>query len=196
MSDRETLLLDAAIQVLAEGGIRRLTHRAVDAQAGLPLGSTSNRFRTRDALLGGVLQRLLERETALWTRLSLDTSTHSIDEFAGRLGSVVESLGDTERALTVARHAVFAEAMQQPALRTALDTARRQLTEALSPLLIELGSRNPGDLRRLLALVDGLLLSQLIDPAPDLAPGTAIAALLHGLIGPEVSRTALSPRTP
>lgn len=184
MADRELLLLDAAIQVLAEGGIRRLTHRAVDARAGLPQGSTSNRFRSRDALLSGVLNRLMEREEALWTQLSLATSTHSIDEFALRLGSVVEVLSDTERALTVARHAVFAEATQQPGLRHALETARRHLAESLSPLLGELGSRDPEDLRRLLALVDGLLIGQLIDPTPDFAPGPTIAVLLHGLLDP------------
>src|SRR5262245_42599709 len=53
MKSRELVLLDAAIEVLAERGTRGLTHRAVDARAGLPLGSTSNRFRTRNALLGG-----------------------------------------------------------------------------------------------------------------------------------------------
>jgi DNA-binding transcriptional regulator YbjK len=182
VTDREVLLLDAAIQVLADGGVRRLTHRAVDAQAGLPLGSTSNRFRTRDALLAGVLRRLLEREAAIWTQLSLHTSTHSIDEFASRLGRVVEVLGEAERALTVARHAVFAEATQRSTLRAALDAGRRQLGDSLSPLLGELGSADPGgDLRRLLALVDGLLIGQLIDPAPDFTPGRTIAALLHGL---------------
>lgn len=183
MPDRELLLLDAAIDVLADGGIRRLTHRAVDARAGVPSGSTSNRFRTRDALLAGVLQRLLERETALWTRMSAGMSTDSIDTFAARLGRVVETLSDTERALTLARHAVFAQAARQPALRTELRAARRELAGWMGPLLTDLASRNPGDdLRHLLALVDGLLSSQLVDPIPDFTPAPAIAALLHGLI--------------
>ncbi len=52
MGTRRDDLLDAAICVLGESGIRGLTHRAVDAAAGLPAGSASNLFRTRDALLG------------------------------------------------------------------------------------------------------------------------------------------------
>ncbi|MCD0485755.1 TetR family transcriptional regulator C-terminal domain-containing protein [Streptacidiphilus sp. ASG 303] len=185
MSDRELLLLDAAIGVLAHGGIRRLTHRAVDARAGVPTGSTSNRFRTREALLTGVLGRLLERETALWTGPAVRTGAGGIDGFAVRLGSVVEALGSTDRELTLARHAVFAEAARQPALRTALQAARRRLAAWLAPLLADLGSHDPaGDLRRLLALVDGLLAGQLVDPEDDFTPAPAIAALLHGLIDP------------
>jgi DNA-binding transcriptional regulator YbjK len=183
VSDRERLLLDAAIDVLADGGIRRLTHRAVDARAGLPVGSTSNRFRSRDTLLAGVLHRLLERETAVWTRMSAGMSTDSIDAFAARLGRVVEALGGSERKLTLARHAVFAQAARQPALRTELRAARRQIAAWMGPLLTDLGSRDPGgDLRYLLALLDGLLSSQLVDPTRNFTPAPAIAALLHGLI--------------
>lgn len=183
MSDREQLLLDAAIDVLADGGIRRLTHRAVDAQAKVPVGSTSNRFRSRDALLAGVLHRLLERETAVWTRMSVGMSTDSIDAFAARLGRLVEALSGDERKLTLARHAVFAQAEREPTLRTELRAARRQIAEWMGPLLTDLGSRNPGeDLRYLLALLDGLLSSQLVDPTPNFTPAPAISALLHGLI--------------
>ena len=57
MTNRRDDLLDAAIAVLGESGIHALTHRAVDAAAGLPAGSASNHFRTRDALLGAVVER-------------------------------------------------------------------------------------------------------------------------------------------
>jgi DNA-binding transcriptional regulator YbjK len=184
VSERERLLLDAAIDVLADGGIRRLTHRAVDARAGVASGSTSNRFRSRDALLAGVLQRLLERETAVWTRLSVGMSTDSIDAFAAQLGRVVETLSGPERRLTLARHAVFGQAARESALRAEVRAARRQLAGWMGPLLTDLGSRNPGDdLRHLLALLEGLLSTQLVDPTANFTPGPAIAALLHGLIG-------------
>ena len=183
MSARELLLLDAAIDVLADGGIRRLTHRAVDARAGVPTGSTSNRFRTRDALLAGVLHRLLQREVTLWTRMFVETSTDDVDAFASRLGRVVDALSGTERVLTLARQAVFAQAAQEPAIRDELRIARQQLAEWLAPLLADLGSGDPEvDLRYLLALVDGLLSSQLADPVPEVPAAPAIAALLHGLI--------------
>ena len=188
MKSRELVLLDAAIEVLAEGGTRGLTHRAVDAQAGLPVGSTSNRFRTRDALLSGVLQRLLQRELALWTRFSAGMSTDSIEAFAFRLGRVVQALTGPERALTLARLAVFTQAALQSDLQAEIGTARGQLAEWMGPLLSELGSNDPGEHQGyLLALVDGLLSGQLIDPTPEFAPAPAIAALLHGLIDEQPS---------
>ena len=42
MADRRTAILDAALELVGTLGMRGLTHRAVDAAAGLPPGSTSN----------------------------------------------------------------------------------------------------------------------------------------------------------
>jgi DNA-binding transcriptional regulator YbjK len=56
--------LDAAVELLGAEGVRALTHARVDERAGLPPGSTSNWFRTRRALLGGVVDWIAERERA------------------------------------------------------------------------------------------------------------------------------------
>jgi DNA-binding transcriptional regulator YbjK len=50
--DRKTVIADAAIALLAAAGAKGLTHRAVDAQAGLPAGSTSFYCRTRHGRSG------------------------------------------------------------------------------------------------------------------------------------------------
>lgn len=50
LSPRMRRLLDAAVVVVGRGGLRALTHRAVDAEAGLPQGSCSAYLRTRSAL--------------------------------------------------------------------------------------------------------------------------------------------------
>ena len=42
MPDRRTQLLDAALAVVADKGMKGLTHRAVDAAAELADGTTSN----------------------------------------------------------------------------------------------------------------------------------------------------------
>lgn len=61
-AQRRTVLADAAIRVVAEHGLRGLTHRAVDAAAQLPQGSTSNIFRTRAELVEAVAERIEARE--------------------------------------------------------------------------------------------------------------------------------------
>ena len=55
MSGKRERVLDAAIEVLGTRGLRGLTHRAVDEVAGIPQGSTSNYFRTRESLLEAVV---------------------------------------------------------------------------------------------------------------------------------------------
>ena len=53
--------IDAAIDVLAEEGARGLTYRAVDAKAGVPAGTASNYFASRDDLMSEVAVRVTER---------------------------------------------------------------------------------------------------------------------------------------
>ncbi|WP_413335683.1 TetR/AcrR family transcriptional regulator [Brevibacterium sp. GP-SGM9] len=60
MISRRDVVTDSAIAVVAEQGVRGLTHRAVDALAELPVGSTSNVYRTRDALITGIMERIGE----------------------------------------------------------------------------------------------------------------------------------------
>ncbi|MFF0312628.1 TetR/AcrR family transcriptional regulator [Streptosporangium sp. NPDC004379] len=68
-SERALVVAEAAITLLAERGMRGLTHRAVDEEAGLPPGSTSNLARTRSALLELALERLAEIEGAVFEPL-------------------------------------------------------------------------------------------------------------------------------
>jgi AcrR family transcriptional regulator len=60
---RRTALLDAAIEVLADEGSRGLTLRAVDQQAEVPTGTTSNYFSNRADLLEQLMLRVRERLT-------------------------------------------------------------------------------------------------------------------------------------
>ena len=69
MPTRRNEILIGAVSVLARGGPRALTHLSVDAAAELPKGSTSNHFRTRDALVQGVLGHLVKTEQSLLSDL-------------------------------------------------------------------------------------------------------------------------------
>ena len=67
--ERRQALIDAAIEVLAREGARGLTFRAVDAEAGVPTGTASNYFASRDDLFtqvgGRIYERLLPDETTM-----------------------------------------------------------------------------------------------------------------------------------
>ena len=85
MTGRRDDLLDAAICLLGERGTHALTHRAVDAAAGLPAGSASNYFRTRDALLNAVVERFAARERANWEDIAAKVCPTTPQELAQAL---------------------------------------------------------------------------------------------------------------
>ncbi|WP_069752204.1 TetR/AcrR family transcriptional regulator [Streptomyces sp. EN16] len=61
--ERRVMLTDAAVDVLADEGARGLTFRAVDARAGVPVGTASNYFSSRDDLLMQTGARISSRMT-------------------------------------------------------------------------------------------------------------------------------------
>ncbi|QLQ35202.1 TetR/AcrR family transcriptional regulator [Micromonospora robiginosa] len=181
MTDRRQLLLDAAIRVLGTRGPRHLTHRAVDAEAGLAEGSASNRFRTREALVDAVFARLVEVETQAWQRLAADLPPGDVDATARVLGRLIREFTTGRRVVTLARYALFVEAAVRPELRPAIEAGRARLAEWGEPLLAALGATDPpAHFRMLLALVDGLFGNQLAAPEDTFDPESAVATLLHG----------------
>src|SRR5690606_16879520 len=99
--------ISAAIELLANGGIRALTHLRVDAQAGLPRGSTSNVFRTREALLLGVCEHMVASELPEITA-GFAAETHH--DFAESLTTLFRYMVGPNRMITAARLALIVEA--------------------------------------------------------------------------------------
>ncbi|WP_198169638.1 TetR/AcrR family transcriptional regulator [Agromyces laixinhei] len=194
MTSRRNQVLDAAIRVLGTSGTRSLTHRATDTEAGLPHGSTSNLFRTRDALMQGVLERVLDRDIEAWNRLADTTDTFDIDSFAVVAGRMIGELAATDRVFALARFAVFVEAGLNDDLRQRIDENAARLSAWATPLIAALGSRAP---RRHLKLVssylDGLLLNQLVLPSPTFDPADAIAVFLRAALQDPAPAIASAP---
>jgi DNA-binding transcriptional regulator YbjK len=180
--DRRDQVLDAAIDLLAEEGLRRLTHRALDARAGLPSGSTSNYFRTRDVLLQGVLTALLDQERVLLTQLMGSPRPLDLSDLAGAVTAMVQHLLGAGRRLTLARFALLAEAVAQPAIRDGLRHGKESLRDLGAAWLRQVGSPSPDEhARLLLAYIDGLLADQLLMPRSSLDIESAISFFLEGL---------------
>src|ERR1700754_3367804 len=82
---RKQALADAVIEIVAEVGIGRTTHRAVAARAGLPLGATTYYFPTLDALIAAALQKAAsdqEADLRIWAdhlRDAPDLATALVD---------------------------------------------------------------------------------------------------------------------
>jgi DNA-binding transcriptional regulator YbjK len=179
--DRRAVLLDAALEIVGTQGMRALTHRAVDGQAGLPMGSTSNLFRTREALLIGLGERFVERERSMAEggRGGIEPSAQGIAEALGRFAVLATT---SERVVTLTRYALLVEAAQHPELAGVLvDGADRVDTWALD-VVSRAGSQAPARDHDVLAnFVTGMVLHQLALPSPDFDPTGRIAALVATL---------------
>src|ERR1700754_4014820 len=113
---RFTDLTDAAIALVAEQGMRGLTHRAVDARAGLPQGTTSAYFRTRKALIEALVKRLADLDNADVTAQSLAAPPADPAGFAEAVAGVLDTWLTVGRERTLARYACLLEATHHPEL--------------------------------------------------------------------------------
>ena len=172
--------LEAAVELLGAEGVRALTHARVDERAGLPPGSTSNWFRTRRALLGGIVAWIAERERADFDPAAMP-AIRGIDELIEGLCAMTELHTGPFAARTRARYALFLELADDPELGEPLRQQRREFERWTERIVIAVGIADPvSATRALMALGDGLLLHRLtVDPEGDSAaavPAGAAAA--------------------
>jgi DNA-binding transcriptional regulator YbjK len=154
-SPRRLQIADAALTVLAAEGARGLTHRAVDRAAGVPEGTTSNYFRTREALLAAVVQRHVEHD------IPPGDPPADIAELV--LAMVTHIAAPARRALLVARYELFLESTRRPALHAELDAARARFVAMAETVLNARGCAHPhAHAAQLVAVVDGILVDQLL----------------------------------
>ncbi|MFB9369753.1 TetR/AcrR family transcriptional regulator [Kitasatospora albolonga] len=175
--DRRTLIADAAIATVASLGLRGLTHRAVDAAAGLSAGSTSYYFRTREALIGACYRRLAELDLA-----ELDSGgselggVSDVDAVAEGLAALLHHWLTGARERQLVRFELSLEAARRPELRAELEQAGSAARARAVVLLRALGAAHPESAADLMvSWTDGLLYDRLAGatartrPAPDRA---------------------------
>jgi DNA-binding transcriptional regulator YbjK len=185
MSGRRESLLDAAITVAGQAGIHGLTHRAVDAAAGLPAGSASNLFRTRDALLEAVTGRFADRERASWEEIAARVCPTTPGQLAGALAEFAREATGPNRTLTLARYAILLEAAIHPPLREQLRDTGARVNAWFTNWVRIAGSADPGhDAPVIMNHWTGVVLHQLAGPDPAFDPLPQISALVTALIQP------------
>ena len=184
--DRRRALTDAAIAVLAEEGARGLTHRAVDAAAGVPTGTTSNYFRSRDDLVAALFTRISERLTPdpeVAARLAARAPSRKL--FADYLRDIVARL-TANRDVTLALFELRLESTRRPEVAEQLSAWLRDGLAADVAFNAEAGL--PGG-RAEIALfhyaIDGLVLDRLTVPLDEDADLDAlVATIVRRILGP------------
>lgn len=157
---RSDLVADTALALLAERGMRGLTHRAVDEASALPQGSTSNLARTRQALLELAVRRLADREARVLALREMPDPAAGAGPLADALALATHRALTNNRALTLARYELALEATRRPELRAYFDATGARFRDQLTALVTGVGSTDPArHTLSLIAWADGLMFS-------------------------------------
>jgi DNA-binding transcriptional regulator YbjK len=157
---RRRTLLDAAVRVIGRGGIAAVDHRAVAAEAGVPLGSTTYYFESKDDMVARALEHVAEREAE---RLRAESESGALDVGSDllpeRLADVVIHAWASDRVTLLAQYELYLESARRPDLRPAAERWDRAYRDLLQHALELLGVPDPPRRAHLLcASLDGLLL--------------------------------------
>ena len=79
---RRRAIMRATLRVVAEGGLDRVTHRRVAAAAGVPLGSTTYYFASRDDLIRQSFQLYLDESTKVLGDLAREYPEITVENLA------------------------------------------------------------------------------------------------------------------
>ncbi|QUC60331.1 TetR family transcriptional regulator [Streptomyces sp. A2-16] len=155
-------LLNAAVRVVARGGLRRLTYRAVAEEAGVTHGLVVHHFGSRDSLIEETLAHTIR--TSLNTS-ALEPGTGRVDDFSSGVSEMVTADPDTQAF----QYELLLESRRRPELLPQIralydeyfDATRRELNRMLP------AGADRALARLVFAALDGLVLHQLVLGEPD-----------------------------
>ncbi|MFF4586005.1 TetR/AcrR family transcriptional regulator [Streptomyces sp. NPDC001388] len=156
-------LLNAAVRVVARGGLRKLTYRAVAEEAGVTHGLVVHHFGSRDALIEEALAHTIRTSLSI---SSLEPGTGKVTDFSSGLSEMVTADPGTQAF----QYELLLEARRRPELLPQIRTLYDQYFDATQR---ELGRMLPAGADRALtrlvfAALDGLVLHQLVLGEPEI----------------------------
>ncbi len=159
---RRRAILDAALRVVAAGGVDTVTHRRVAAEAGVPLGSTTYYFRSRDEMLLEAFRHYIADTRAMIVSVSEEFPQSGLESFLDLLVAFTQREFQ-DPALVLAEYELNLFAARNPALAEEIRGWQRTMVSLVAERLEELGAERPIDAgRTLVAALRGFELDRLI----------------------------------
>lgn len=184
---RRAELVAAAADLLRSGGFDAVRHRAVAERAGLPLSSTTYYFDSLDDLVVAATERTSRDELAEG-RARLEALAEGPPDTAALIEIVIDQLLGPESRdggldAVLLRYERLVGAGRRPYLAPLMRELRGELDALLAEVLARCGRPlDPDALRELVALVDGFVVSGLIEADPD--PRAMAREVLSRVLGP------------
>jgi DNA-binding transcriptional regulator YbjK len=160
-NDRRSVLLDEARRIVAGGGLGAMTHRSVEKAAGVPHGSVTYWFGSRDGLLDALVDAMssdcAQEVAAIAESIQRGEMTDPA-QIAAEMGVWM----DEGRELHLARLELELAAARDERLREKMTDTAVLFWNLCLPLVTALGSPAPErDARAMATMVDGVLLDRL-----------------------------------
>ena len=167
VNDRRRDMLEATLRLIDRRGADAVTHRAVAAEAGVPLASTTYHFASKAELVREAFELVIARSTALVERSTRVDGPLTGDQLIERLTAFTEAQRRDRKAPLAAQVELMLEAGRRPELR---QLARHWTTAYQAGLLrlLTAGGVEPAEEAAELVsdLIEGSLLNQLSLPRP------------------------------
>jgi len=168
--DRRDLITEAATELIAQEGMRALTHRALDSRLGLPAGSASYYFRTRDELLAATLGYLrayaVRYIEASEVSVTLSCYGTDLEALAVLISDYLETTITTRPHHIKARFALALELSGREEFCDSVSDVLVPRSQAVE-LFTALGSSDPQTLAAgFIALLEGLTFRSLVEQGP------------------------------
>ncbi|WP_354671030.1 TetR family transcriptional regulator [Streptomyces sp. MA15] len=173
---RPLRILDAALEVAAEEGARRVNHRRVAARAGVPLGSVTYYFPTAEKLVVEMFRHLSTVRVVPLAELSQPmTRTQLID----RITSIVAGENRVSSFYQQLSYEMVVYGHTHPGVAALASEWHDRWREALAV------NMSPQSARTMVALIDGWLLQDGVEKVPLTAEvvRSQVEAVLVGLEG-------------
>ncbi len=169
---RRQEILDAAMRIVIRDGVRGVRHRAVAAQAGVPLSATTYYFKDIEDLLTDTFAQYVERSAAYMAKLWATTEemlrgvmarndgspasrAQLADDIARMTAEYVHRQLLTRRDYLMAEQAFRQEALLSPRLAELVTSHQQILLQGTCQLLEVLGSREPQQDAKVLTAIIG-----------------------------------------
>ncbi|MBS4727630.1 TetR family transcriptional regulator [Mycobacterium sp. SM1] len=182
---RRYALVSAAAELLREGGLDAVRHRAVARRAGLPLASTTYYFSSLDDLITRAVEHIGMLEVAqLRARVAgLSRRRRSAERTVDVLVDLLVGDGPASQLTEqlICRYERYIACVRLPALRDIQQRTLRQRADAVAEALERSGrSAQLGLVAALISAADGAVVSALVDDRRD--PRAAVRATLLGIV--------------
>jgi DNA-binding transcriptional regulator YbjK len=165
-------ILDAAMRIVVRDGVRAVRHRAVAAEAGVPLSATTYYFKDIDDLLTDTFAQYVERSAAFMAKLwvnnegllremvvsgdgSPESRSQLADDIARLMTDYVHRQLINRREHLMAEQAFRQEALLNPRLAELVRSHQQILLQGTCQLFEVLGSREPREDAKVLTAIIG-----------------------------------------